>query len=62
MTERRPPAGKTSKRGRAARRKAAGEPEPSHIVAQRNFPSPSGRTYTILTTSETDPYDDPAEP
>jgi hypothetical protein len=39
-----------------------GLPDPASVVAEKTFTAPSGRRYRILRTTETDPYDAPAEP
>jgi hypothetical protein len=33
-------------------------PDPATVIATKTFISPKGRRYTILATSQTDPYDD----
>jgi hypothetical protein len=35
----------------------AGLPAPAHVVSERDFVSPRGNRYRILTTIETDPDD-----
>jgi len=39
-----------------------GTPDPGSIVSERSFVSPKGKRYTIITTNEMDPYDEPAKP
>ena len=43
-------------------RKRAGLPNPGSVVSETTLRSPSGRTYRVLRTTESDPYDRPNKP
>ena len=43
-------------------KKRAGLPNPGSVVSETTLRSPSGRTYRVLRTTESDPYDRPKKP
>jgi hypothetical protein len=52
--------GRGGKRPRAGERekRRAGLPDPSSVVQVTTFISPKGRRYSVIRTTEKDPYDD----
>jgi hypothetical protein len=66
MAQRRSPQKRRAKSGQRGGKAATaplqpGLPDPAHVVAERSFTSPHGRRYRILTTTESDEYDQPGE-